>query len=63
MLISFFSIFRLLILFRKRFSNCLIFMLVRDFRSNKIELIKPQKNLPDMVFTANAGLVFNKKVK
>ena len=28
----------------------------------KIELIKPQKNLPDMVFTANAGLVFNKKV-
>src|SRR5579862_525431 len=27
----------------------------------EIELIAPQPNLPDMVFTANAGLVFGNK--
>ena len=30
-------------------------------RLGKIDLIEPQQGLPDMVFTANAGLIHGKK--
>ena len=38
-----------------------LYDLLKDPLGVKIELIKPVKGLPDMVFTANAGLVFEKQ--
>jgi N-dimethylarginine dimethylaminohydrolase len=35
-------------------------LLTRDLKV-RVELIPPVKNLPDLVFTANAGLVYNRK--
>lgn len=38
-----------------------LFALLREKAAVEVELVKPQPGLPDMVFTANAGLVFQDK--